>query len=1056
MGDIMYIADLHIHSKYSRATSRDCDVPHLDLWARCKGIGLLGAGDFTHPAWREEMKEALVPAEEGLYTLKEEFRLPAQVDAPAPRFVISGEISCIYKQGGKTRKVHNVILLPGLEEAELLSTRLAAIGNIRSDGRPILGLSSRDLLEITLSACPEAIFIPAHIWTPHFSVLGAFSAYESIKDCYGDLTPYIHALETGLSSDPPMNWRVSGLDSFTLVSNSDAHSPQKIGREANVLSAELSYPGLKHALSSGKGFLGTLEFFPEEGKYHLDGHRNCGICLTPEETRSLGGRCPVCGRKLTVGVLHRVEELADREEGFRPQCAKPFESLASLPEVLGASLSCSPESKKVQTAYFRLLGELGSEMTILREAPVEDIERAAGPILAEGIRRLRTGRVDREAGFDGQYGKVSLFDPAELEELKGQTALFDLTKPKTKKSIHVVEQAAIPQVEIVAPATAATLNAEQLSAVTAEEAVVAVSAGPGAGKTKTLISRIAWLIREKGIKPFEITAVTFTNQAAGELRSRIEEQLGKGKARGITIGTFHAIARELLPQKTLLGEAECRELLRGILTAKNEKLSPRKCAELISLVKRGESPKDAGLDPEIYEEYASQLNALDARDLNDLLLDALALDISGEKRFRYLLVDEFQDLDPVQHALIHRWSEHSDGLFVIGDADQSIYGFRGADAACFEKLQRAHSGTREIALKENYRSTPEILAAALCSIRHNPGGERPLHANRSSGAPVRAVRADNAFSEAVFIAKEIARMTGGFDMLTASSGERMRDTVRPFSEIAVLARTRRELMLIESCLRHDSIPCVLFGREEAFEADSARAAIGFFQSLLNIQDALSLKLCLQLQWNCPMDLIEKAVRLVSAMDAWDVGSLRRELHPFAHFEGWLCALEQFLLLVEKEKPKKLLDRWCGFAGEDPALQKLTGAASFHDTMEGFLSALKLGQEADLRISSGKARIGGAVSLMTLHGAKGLEFPAVFLAGVNKDGLPLKHEGEETDVEEERRLFFVGMTRAKEELILTCTEPSEFLVEIESQVLWEKAGVRHTAEGEQLSLFAKNP
>lgn len=327
----MYIADLHIHSRFSRATSKEGDAPHLDLWARYKGIGVVGTGDFTHPAWRQELGEMLVPAEEGFYTLRPELRLEgAPANAPDPRFVITGEISTIYKKNGRTRKVHHVILLPSLEAAESLSQKLEAIGNLHSDGRPILGLDSRDLLEIVLETCPEAVYIPAHIWTPHFSLFGAFSGFDTIEECYEDLTPYVHALETGLSSDPPMNWQVSALDGLTLVSHSDAHSPQKLGREADVIDTELSYPAMARAIQTGEGFAGTLEFFPEEGKYHLDGHRNCRLCLEPSQALELGGRCPVCGKKLTIGVQHRVEELADRPAGFRPANAKPFESLSLI------------------------------------------------------------------------------------------------------------------------------------------------------------------------------------------------------------------------------------------------------------------------------------------------------------------------------------------------------------------------------------------------------------------------------------------------------------------------------------------------------------------------------------------------------------------------------------------------------------------------------------------------------------------------------------------------------------------------------------------------------
>lgn len=406
----MIIADLHLHSHYAMATSRDCDAPHLDLWARNKGIGLVGTGDFTHPAWRRELKEQLVPAEEGLYTLKEPFRLPADAaGAPLPRFVVTGEISTVYQKGGKTRKVHHLILLSGLEAADNLAARLELLGNIHSDGRPILGLDSRELLELTLDVCPDAMLIPAHIWTPHFALFGAKTGFDAIEDCYGDMAAEIHALETGLSSDPPMNRRVSALDRFTLVSNSDAHSPSKLGREANLLDTSLSYPALKRAIETGDGLAGTLEFFPEEGKYHLDGHRNCRCRLTPEETDARDGRCPVCGKPVTAGVLHRVLELADRPAGGLTPDSKPFESLVPLPEVLASASGFSAGSKKVQTLYFQLLRALGPEFPILRELPVSDVAAVAGDRAGEAVRRLRARQVTCSPGYDGEYGKIGLF-----------------------------------------------------------------------------------------------------------------------------------------------------------------------------------------------------------------------------------------------------------------------------------------------------------------------------------------------------------------------------------------------------------------------------------------------------------------------------------------------------------------------------------------------------------------------------------------------------------------------------------------------------------------------
>lgn len=406
------IADLHIHSRFSMATSKEGTPENLDFWARKKGISLIGTGDFTHPVWREELKERLVSEGNGLYRLRDAYVKEESRKFPGEgtRFVVSGEISSIYKKNGKTRKVHNVILLPSLEAADAMAQRLEKIGNIHSDGRPILGLDSHDLLEMMLDVCPEGILIPAHIWTPHFSVLGAKSGFDSVEECFEELAPYIHALETGLSSDPAMNWRISKLDRYQLVSNSDAHSPSKLGREANLLDIDCSYEGLYRAIRTGEGLEGTVEFFPEEGKYHFDGHRKCGVSLSPVEAERLGGICPVCGKKLTMGVDHRVEQLADRAEGFVKKDGKKYESLVPLPEVISACMGYSTASKKVQGCFEQMIQTLGTEFDILRNVPSEDIKSCAGERIAEEIENVRTGNVKRIPGYDGEYGKIELFD----------------------------------------------------------------------------------------------------------------------------------------------------------------------------------------------------------------------------------------------------------------------------------------------------------------------------------------------------------------------------------------------------------------------------------------------------------------------------------------------------------------------------------------------------------------------------------------------------------------------------------------------------------------------
>jgi len=410
-------ADFHVHSKYSRATSRSCDLENLSLWGRRKGLTVVGTGDFTHPAWLAELHEKLEPAEEGLYTLKADHaRIPEGEFLPprseAVRFCLTVEISSIYKKGGKVRKVHNVLFAPDLERASKIAERLGAIGNVRSDGRPILGLDSRGLLEITLDCSPRAWLLPAHIWTPHFSALGARSGFDSIDDCYGDLAGEIFAVETGLSSDPPMNWRLSQLDRLTLVSNSDAHSPAKLAREANMFNCALSFSAIRHALEHPDegGFGGTIEFFPEEGKYHWDGHRNCAQRMSPAETLAADGLCAHCGRKVTRGVLHRVEELADRPEGIaRPAGRAGHVNLIPLQEILGEIFHVGPGTKTVMREYTKLIREVGSEIEILKDLPLDALAGLSHPLLPEAIDRMRRGDVEALAGYDGKFGTVSIF-----------------------------------------------------------------------------------------------------------------------------------------------------------------------------------------------------------------------------------------------------------------------------------------------------------------------------------------------------------------------------------------------------------------------------------------------------------------------------------------------------------------------------------------------------------------------------------------------------------------------------------------------------------------------
>ena len=415
-----YIADLHIHSPYSRATSKESTLAGLYGWAKLKGINLVGSGDFTHPLWFSRLKELLEPAEPGLFRLKNE----AHIDAPLPeitlsqspvRFLLSAEISCIYKRHDKVRKVHNLLYVPDFASAERINKRLAAIGNIVSDGRPILGLDSRNLLEIVLEEAPDGFLVPAHIWTPWFSLFGSRSGFDSVEECYGDLSAHIFALETGLSSDPAMNRLVSGLDRYALISNSDCHSPAKLGREANLFNTGFDFFSLRMALNrnSGDSFTGTVEFFPEEGKYHADGHLDCNVCLDPRESRVLGDICPVCSKPLTVGVQHRVMDLADRENPcFKGDAPEVF-SLIPLPELIGELLGTGSGSKGVMKTYTQALSLFGTEFDLLLHTPVSEVA-ARSALLAEAVRRVRTGEVIRQPGYDGKFGIIRAFNPGEI------------------------------------------------------------------------------------------------------------------------------------------------------------------------------------------------------------------------------------------------------------------------------------------------------------------------------------------------------------------------------------------------------------------------------------------------------------------------------------------------------------------------------------------------------------------------------------------------------------------------------------------------------------------
>lgn len=393
-----FVADFHIHSKYSRATSPRMQVSTLAEYAKLKGISLLGTGDITHHLWLEELKDSLKDSGNGLFEYK------------GVNFILTGEISAIYSKNGRVRKIHNVIFVPSFDVADKINSTLSGYGNLSADGRPIIGIDAKDLVEILFGISKDIFVVPGHIWTPHFSLFGSKSGFDSIEECFEEYAKDIYALETGLSSDPGMNWRWSKLDRFSLISNSDSHSPSKIGREANVFDTEMSYNSIIDALKAkdNKKFLYTVEFFPEEGKYHYDGHRNCKVRLNPVETRKNKGICSVCGKPLTVGVMNRVEELADRPEGFVPQKKIPYKKMIPLAEIISDVMDVADSSKAVDAEYRAIVPRFGTEFEVLIELPEELLLNKLPKKIARAIINVRNGNVNILPGFDGEYGKIEI------------------------------------------------------------------------------------------------------------------------------------------------------------------------------------------------------------------------------------------------------------------------------------------------------------------------------------------------------------------------------------------------------------------------------------------------------------------------------------------------------------------------------------------------------------------------------------------------------------------------------------------------------------------------
>ena len=865
VGAVKFIADFHIHSRFSVATSADLVPERIEYWARCKGIDVVGTSDCIHPGWADECAEKLEPVGNGLYRLKDCFRIEEsrRLSGTAGRreifFVLTGEVSNIYKRNGKVRKVHNLCLFPDFESAGRVRARLDRIANIRSDGRPILGLDSSILLEMVLESSDRSYLIPCHVWTPWFSVLGANSGFDRIEECFGDLTGEVFAIETGLSSDPPMNRLCGFLDRFTLVSNSDAHSPEKLGREANLFDTDLTFDAMRSSLKTSRGFIGTIEFFPQEGKYHFDGHRKCGVRWDPGRTMQHGGICTKCGKPVTKGVMHRVAELADRDQPI--DTSKVFHRITPLADLLAEIMDVkSSSSKKVAAEYLRLIGRVGPEFYILLNATDDELREAGGDLLAEAVGRIRRGDVIIEEGYDGAFGRISVFRPGERARFTGASLFaersrttrketrkekdagysFDVSHFKRTHTAKPMEHEPRIHTDKYGGRGIQSLTALQREAVEHTGGPCMVIAGPGTGKTAILSRRIAWLVRSGLAHPEQILALTFSNRAAREMIRRVEAEL---PGSGVTIDTFHGFGLSILraeheaigrPENFFIADEDDAAEIISVLVSDRKSVS--RFVSSIESIKNGIGGSDDAMRlMEQYDRCLEEMNAVDIGDLVYLPLTLFREDpaLLGRyrDRYRWILVDEAQDMNPAQYGLLRALAgDGSPELFVIGDPDQAIYGFRGSDPQCMQRLTEEYSGMRIIRLDTSFRCPEPIMKAAAQILKRS---DTP--AGRGSDVKLHLQEFPSERSEADWIASSIEKAVGGVRSFSIDSGVTdgtAQQEGASFGDFAVLCRASFLFPPLEEALQNHGIPYQPAGTESFVREEPYRSALRAFTHIL--------------------------------------------------------------------------------------------------------------------------------------------------------------------------------------------------------------------------------
>jgi uncharacterized protein (TIGR00375 family) len=1056
-----FLADLHIHSKYSMATARNSDLENNYISAAKKGINVLGTGDFTHPQWFDELEEKLYEVDNsGLFRLKKEIEDSLKQYIPESassniRFMLQSEISSIYKKNGVVRKIHNLLYFPSLESVKKFNSRLNLIGNIKSDGRPILGLDSRDLLEIALETDERAFLVPAHIWTPWFSLFGSKSGFNKIEECFEDLSSEIFALETGLSSDPEMNFLISDLDKYSLISNSDAHSPAKLGREVNIFDCEVSFYEIKKALKYKdlNKFKGTFEFFPEEGKYHHDGHRNCNVCLSPRDSLKYKGLCPVCGKPLTLGVLYRIIELSDRISVDEiKKISPPYYSLVPLTDILSEILSVGPNTKKVKSAYEKIISITGSEFNALWWSEKDELELSNIPFFAEAVERVRNKELYINPGYDGEFGKIKIFDENELKKnlVKGQKAFFNKQNYEKFKKNKRAEQDISGAKKLFSQKASDNLkpnnnpekkfNKEQVQAVESDDNNIIVTAGPGTGKTTCLTSRVFHLIDKKNSDPEKILALTFTIKAANEMKDRIKEK----KYKNIPfIGTFHSFALNFLDndQAVIIDEDTKKTFIKKIIKETGINKTPSELLKYISFQKQYINFLNAKETDyhNIIEKYENLKNKHNFIDYDDILLnfykkleDKNFLN-NVKNSFYHILIDEYQDINEIQYEIIKKIKDSNKSIFAIGDPDQSIYGFRGGLKDIEKKFGKDFKNLKVFKLKRNYRSSKTIIDASF-SIIKNFGykkSEDRIYSDIKGEKYINIIKSENQNKQSQYIAGEIQNLVGGTDHQRINKLNFKNSSGYSFEDIAVLCRTKKETDIISLVLEKNSIPHNKINEknlneEKVFkklfsylkmtvqEPDISDYILNPFKIKIKTGDLDNLEKCRSLIKN-NIERLKKNVKNKKISEVIDYIIKNTDIKEFAQDYNFIVKFE---FLIKKSNSFK--------------------------NINDFLNFIKINKISDIDFSEEK------VSIMTMHSAKGLEFPVVFIPNCVEGNIPFKkNDSSDIDIEEERRIFYVAVTRAGKKLYIlkpeetqifgkkTKTTESSFLKYLENDIIKEK-------------------